>query len=124
MQTLAAILLALAAATASETPVDFLLDSAAADFRAHQPPEPARFRKVRVGHVLRADGAKQFLLCGEFQPTPDSGPPVWVAFATIKTDPYEQWLGLQAEGWCQRPEIRWEKGDWSTALLERFAARR
>ena len=70
------------------------------------------------------DGSKQFLLCGEFQPTPDSGPPVWVAFATIKTSDYEQWLGVGADGWCKREGIAWEKGDWSMALLERFVARR
>jgi hypothetical protein len=123
MQTLALLLL-LSPAPASDPPVEFLLDAAATDFRAHQPPEPARFRNVRIGHLPAPDGSTLYLLCGEFQPTPDSGPPVWVAFATIKTDPYEQWLGVQAQAWCGREGTKWEKGDWSMALLERFVARR
>jgi hypothetical protein len=108
----------------SPDPLEFLLASAAADFHQHQPPEPARFRKVRLGYYPALDGSKQFLLCGEFQPTADSGPPTWIAFATIRTSGYEQWLGLQADGWCKRKDIRWDAGDWSSDLLERFAAQR
>jgi hypothetical protein len=108
----------------SPDPLEYLLASAAADFHQHQPPAPARFRKVRLGRYDAADGSTRFVLCGEFQPSADSGPPTWIAFATIRTSNYEQWLGLQAEGWCKRPEMRWDEGDFSADLLERFTAQR
>jgi hypothetical protein len=117
-------LLFLATPSDSPDPLEFLLASAAADFHLHQPPEPARFRKVRLGYYPAPDGSKQFLLCGEFQPTADSGPPAWIAFATIRTSDYEQWLGLQADSWCQRQDIRWDEGDWSMDLQERYQAQR
>jgi hypothetical protein len=117
-------LLFLSTPSGSPDPLEYLLASAASDFRQHQPPEPARFRKVRLGHFPAPDGSQQFLLCGEFQPTADSGPPTWIAFATIRTSAYEQWLGLQADGWCKRADIRWDAGDWSMDLQERYQAQR
>jgi hypothetical protein len=116
--------LLLLSGSGSPDPLEFLLASAATDFHQHQPPEPARFRKVRLGHYPAPDGSKQFLLCGEFQPTADSGPPIWIAFATIRTSDYEQWLGLQADSWCKRSDIRWDAGDWSMDLQERYQAQR
>jgi hypothetical protein len=32
--------------------VQFLITSAATDFRTHRPPDPGRFRDVRIGHVV------------------------------------------------------------------------
>src|SRR3954452_19347226 len=72
-----------------------LLQFAASDFGAHSP-AIAHVRNVRVGHVLTARGQKQYLLCGEFVPAKSERKGEWTPFATIKTDPYEQWLGGQA----------------------------
>ncbi len=36
--------------------VQFLLTAAATDFRAHRPPDPVRFRDVRIGHVVSPSG--------------------------------------------------------------------
>ena len=98
-----------------------LLGYAASDFRAHSA-AVAQVRNVRVGHVLTAKGQKQHLLCGEFLPAHSEGEREWTTFATIETDPYEQWLGGQAESWCKHSKVNWEKnvGDLSSALRSRL----
>ena len=48
--------------------VQFLLTSTATDFHAHRPPDPVRFRDVRVGYVVTPGGEKQYRLCGQFLP--------------------------------------------------------
>ncbi len=94
-----------------------LLSYAAGDFHAARTPSPAGFRDVRLGHVMHPSGAKQYMLCGQFLPGGASGEGEWQPFATIKTDPYEQWLGLQAAGLCQQSAITWvETEDLSPSL--------
>lgn len=99
--------------------VAFLLTSAATDFRSHPPPLPVRFRKVRSGYVTTSDGARQYRLCGEFLPSNEGGTGEWIAFATIKTAPYEQWLGGQALGFCKDASMTWDKKDLSADLQGR-----
>jgi hypothetical protein len=81
--------------------MEFLLRSAATDFRAHQPPVVENFRHVRFGHVKTPTGAKQYQLCGEFLPPQQEGKAEWTPFATIKTSGFEQYLGVQAADWCK-----------------------
>ncbi|MBL8544579.1 MAG: hypothetical protein JNJ63_12295 [Hyphomonadaceae bacterium] len=77
-----------------------LLESAANDFHQHVAPTGAQFRNVHVG-VLHGEGEDaRNIMCGEFRTTDGSG---WVAFATIETDPYENWLGGAAENYCAGP---------------------
>jgi hypothetical protein len=99
--------------------VEFLLTSAATDFRTQRPPLPARFRDVHSGYVIAPDGARQYRLCGEFLPAQESGKAEWTPFATLKTSGYEQWLGAQAESFCKRSGVTWEKEDWSSSLQSR-----
>jgi hypothetical protein len=98
---------------------NYLLDSAAADFRDHGP-APARFRSVRYGVVEGAGGSSMSLLCGEFQAR--GGSEEWVAFATLQTSKYEQWLGAAAKGFCERPAFGWDADDLSSELQKRFEA--
>jgi hypothetical protein len=100
-----------------------LLGYAASDFGAHSP-VVAQVRNVRVGHVLTARGEKQYLLCGEFVPAHSERKGEWTTFATIKTDPYEQWLGGQAESWCKNAKVKWKENgrDLSSALRTRLDA--
>jgi hypothetical protein len=45
----------------------------------------------------------------------------WTHFATIKTDPYEQWMGSNALTYCQdSKEITYTKIDLSIALKSRY----
>ena len=109
----------------TQTIVEFLLTAAATDFRTHRPPEPARFRNVRIGHVLTSRGTQRYMLCGQFLPAHGAGSAVWMAFATIKTSGYEQWIGAQADGFCQNSTVIWEKvGDLSSSLESRLASLR
>ena len=105
--------------------VDFLLAAAATDFHTHRPPDPVRFREVRIGHVLTSRGEAQYLLCGEFLPAEEEAKAEWTPFATIKTSPYEQWIGPQAVGLCQNSSVLWNKvGDLSSSLQSRLDALR
>jgi hypothetical protein len=101
--------------------VQFLITSAATDFHTHRPPDPGRFRDVRIGHVVTPNGEEQYMLCGQFQPAQEGGKAEWMPFATIKTSGYEQWIGGQAVSFCQRSPVIWDKvGDLSSALQSRL----
>ena len=95
----------------------FLVTSAATDFHTHGPSGPLRFHNVRIGHLKASDGKEQYMLCGEFHP---AGKAEWTPFVTIKTSGYEQWMGAQATGFCQRPSVSWDKGDLSSSLQSKL----
>ena len=119
MKTLLLALLAGAQLLGQPSAKDAIIDYSAQDFQTHQP-RAADVRNVRLGYVSH-DGAKQYVLCGEFAPDPDPEKIGWVPFATIQTDPYEQWLGAQATGACNRPNTVWEEtGDLSADLKTRL----
>jgi len=101
--------------------VQFLLTAAATDFRTHRPPDPVRFRDVRIGHVLTPGGEERYMLCGQFLPAQEGGKAEWTPFATIKTSDYEHWIGAQAAGFCQGSSVIWDKvGDLSSSLQSRL----
>lgn len=101
--------------------VRFLLAAAATDFHAHRPPDPVRFRGVRIGHVMTPSGEAQYRLCGQFLPAPEGGKAAWTPFATIQTSGYEQWIGARAADFCQGSSFIWDKvGDLSSALQSRL----
>ena len=106
----------------ADVAVDYLLTSAAADFHAHPAPYPARVRDVRIGYVTNADGTRQYRLCGAF--LPEGGSAEWISFVTIRTSEYEQWLGGQAERFCEVSSMVWIGGDFSSALQSRLDALR
>lgn len=100
--------------------LEFLLTSAASDFRAHPQTEAIRFHNVRIGHLMTSDGAEQYMLCGEFS-SAQSGNDERTPFATIKTSDYEQWVGAHASGVCQHKSLRWDsRSDLSSFLQKRF----
>ena len=101
--------------------VQLLLTAAATDFHTHRPPDPVRFRDVRIGHVMTPGGEKRYMLCGQFLPAQEAGNAEWTPFATIKTSGYEQWIGAQAAGFCQHSSVIWDKeGDLSPSLQSRL----
>ena len=103
----------------------FLLTAAATDFHTHRPPDPVRFRDVRIGHVMTPSGEEQYILCGQFLPAREGGKAEWTPFATIKTSGYEQWIGAQAAVVCQGSSVIWDKvGDLSPSLQSRLDSRR
>lgn len=105
--------------------IQHLLAEAASDFHSHRPPSVAHVRNVRIGHVTTADGAKQYMLCGEFLPAQREGKVEWTPFVTIKTSGYEQWLGAQAANLCQRSTVIWDsEGDLSSSFQTRLDSMR
>lgn len=103
-----------------DSALQYLLVSAATDFRAHGP-SPAGFRDVRFGHFMNPNGQTLYILCGQFLPVRDEDKAEWVTFATIKTSGYEQWIGAHAEGFCQYSSVIWDKaGDLSSLLQSRL----
>ena len=109
-----------AASPIAASPIEYLLDSAASDFRKH-PPTPLAFRNVRYGQLVAGDGTVSHRLCGEFRVHKSGSEPEWKAFATLKTSAYEQWLGDTA--YCS-DQVRWKPGDLSAELQRRFDATR
>jgi hypothetical protein len=104
---------------ASSAVVEFLLTSAATDFHTHRPPTPARFRDVRIGHIMTPSGEAQYMLCGEFLPAEEAGNAEWTPFVTIKTSGYEQYIGETS--YCQRSSVIWDtEGDLATSLQSRL----
>src|SRR5580765_8477201 len=109
----------------TDSPMQFLLRSAATDFHAHRPPLVERFRDVHFGHVMTPAGAAQYQLCGEFLPQQREGKAEWTPFATIKTSGFEQYLGVQAASWCQRSQFVQDKDeDLSSTLQNRLDSMR
>jgi len=102
--------------------LQFLLTAAATDFHTHRPPDPVRFRDVRIGHVMTPSGEAQYMLCGQFLPAQQGDKAEWTPFTTIKTSDYEQWIGAQAAGFfCQGSAVIWDKeGDLSSSLQSRL----
>jgi hypothetical protein len=89
---------------------EFLLASAAADFNEHQPPYPAKFRSVRIGHVGDTTKSGSYRLCGEFLPTDGGDKAEWIGFATIKTSGYEQYIG-SGSTYCSDTKMIWDTTD-------------
>lgn len=110
--------------TSTNAPVEFLVTTAASDFHNQRPPYPSRFRQVRIGHVIAPNGTTRYMLCGEYLPASEDDTAEWTPFVTIKTDPYEQWLGAQARGYCEQRSIVWLDGDYSSILQNRFDSQR
>jgi hypothetical protein len=116
---LALSLTALGAAAQTRPAPPPLVAHAAADFRQHAQPLPSQFRRVHQGLFTAPDGRTRTVLCGEFKAGERSP---WTKFATVQTDPYEQWLGDGAQGFCKPPGFKPAGPDWSADLLQRVKA--
>lgn len=84
--------------TVSDSIIQFLIASAVKDFHSHNPPTAIDFRKIEIGYLLSSKNDTTFILCGEFLSEEEKE---WNKFATMKTDGYEQHLGLQSLPYCQ-----------------------
>ncbi len=103
----------------------YLLTSAASDFHTHGPSGPLRFRGVRFGHSSSPGAEMYYRLCGQFMRIQEGVSSQWTPFVTIKTSGYEQYVGDNANGYCQDSSIVWDGvGDLTTLLQNRFDASR
>lgn len=100
---------------------DNLISAAATDFSQMQMGKPVAFRQVYLGKVGDEQTGWRSLLCGEYQTIDPNGIASWQPFATIKTSPYEQWLGQASATYCQSPMSKLELSqDLSEALFQQF----
>jgi len=97
--------------------IEFLLSTAAEEFRASPSVRAVAFRKVRVGYFAEG-GVGRYVLCGRVQSV-NAQKAEWIPFATIQTSPYEQWLGGVAESICASRIVKWYPGDHAADLLTR-----
>lgn len=98
--------------------VQFLITSAATDFKEHKP-VPTKFRAVRIGYLPEPKNQKQYMLCGEASVLTEDQKESWMPFSTIKTSGYEQYLG--ATSYCQNPAAVWDaRMDLAAALQSKF----
>jgi hypothetical protein len=106
-------------AATDKATIDYLLDSAAADFRTH-PPRATAFRKVYFGQFDAEGQPPQYEICGEFQVNKPGGKHAWMHFVTIRTSGYEQYISAQPPSWCTREGMSWDEDDWSEELTKRY----
>jgi hypothetical protein len=102
----------------SPTVVEFLLTSAATDFHTHRPPDPVRFREVRIGHFKAPAGEEHYMMCGQFLQAQQDGKAQWTPFTTIKTSGYEQYIGGQAAGFSKDSSVIWDDVDDLSSALQ------
>lgn len=106
-----------------DSTVLFLLEVSAKDFYDHQPPIPVDFRNVEIRILTDQNSDSIYLLCGQFLALDKKSKEEWTYFATIKTDPYEQWIGANALTYYQNSEAISNKNmDLSSALQKRMDA--
>ena len=95
---------AVAGAQGNNSYVQGLEDSIAAytvsDFASHGP-KPDGFRQVNLRFRETDTGTRSYMLCGQVH-IGTGAKAAWADFATIKTDPYEQWLGGPATDMCAK----------------------
>ena len=102
---------------------EFLLDAAATDFHTSKMSKPIIFRDVKIGVLQSENEEGLFILCGYFLEQQKEGGSDWMSFATIKTSPYEQWIGRQASTFCNDPNMSFENdNDLSGALKNKLEA--
>ena len=101
--------------------VQFLLTAAVTDFHTHRPPDPVRFRDVRIGHMMTPRGEEQYMLCGQFLPAQEGSKAEWTPFATIKTTLTSNGLGIKLRASARDSSVIWDKmDDLSSSLQSRL----
>lgn len=95
---------------------DSLVEYAASDFAA-APLRPGSFRRVELRYREDDNGVRSYMLCGQAR-IGAGAKEAWVDFATIKTDPYEQWIGGLATDMCARAVTVPSNGNDISAALQ------
>ena len=104
----------------TDSAVALLLTYAAADFGTSEAMRPSEVRNVRAGYLEEPGTTPRYVLCGEFVPQSQDGTSTWTPFVTIRTAPYEQFVGAQATSFCESPHVAWIDDSLSAELQHRL----
>ena len=104
--------------TPNDSAAMFLIRAAAEDFLNTKPPLPLDFRNVRLKLLSGSGTIERYIICGQFLAKDEKGHQEWIDFTTIKTDPYEQWLGSVASEYCTKGKPVSNKRDDLSPLLK------
>ena len=100
---------------------DSIVVYAVSDFASHGP-VPEGFRQVNLRYRESDTGARSYMLCGQLL-VGAGAKAEWLDFATIRTDPYEQWLGFLAADMCAKATPVAGGRDLATVLEREFGAK-
>jgi hypothetical protein len=104
-----------------EVVVNSLIDFSANDFYKNQQPLPTAFRNVQIKYSLKPNKEILYILCGQFTTQDNQNSDEWTHFATIITDPYEQWIGSNALTYCENSnETPYSKANLSRELKNKL----
>lgn len=94
-----------------------LMGHSTSDFTQHGPPVES-VRGVHIRYNTLPSGEHSYMLCGQFRARSTESDSQWTDFATIKTDPYEQWIGSTAQAQCERATVASSQPRDLSALLQ------
>lgn len=101
--------------------VKLLIGFAANDFYKYQKPLPIDFRNLQIKYAIKLNKEKVYVLCGQFTTEDQQESSEWIDFATISTDPYEQWIGSNGLTFCENSkEIQYTKANLSAELKNKL----
>lgn len=101
----------------SDSITEFLISACVSDLKKQKHLSNIQFRNSHVGIKGSKIDEKVYILCGEFKAEPEN---VWISFATIKTEIYEQWQGAQSLSFCKDSTVIWEERDLSKLLNKKL----
>jgi hypothetical protein len=97
--------------------IQFLIYSAARDFKDHHPPTAIDIRNVKAGFIPSGKDT-MYLICGEFLSKEENN---WIQFVTIKTSGYEQYIGDNM--YCQKATFeKTDNGKLSDGIKQKLDA--
>jgi hypothetical protein len=100
--------------------VQTLLEASSNDFYRNQPPLPVDFRNMQLKYLEKANGERNYMICGQFLARDGQNQEKWTNFTTIKTSDYEQWIGSNAVAYCQEAkDVSYNTSDLSAELKNR-----
>jgi hypothetical protein len=99
---------------------EYLISACVSDIKKQKHLSNIQFRQSRVGYNVSKNKEKHYFLCGEFKADPEQ---VWIPFATLKTEGYEQWQGGQSLTFCQDSTIIWNDRNFSKLIQEKLTSR-
>lgn len=98
---------------------EFLITACVSDLKKQIHLSDIQFRDSHIGCKVSEIRERHYFLCGQFKSATEQ---IWIPFATIKTEGYEQWQGGQSSVFCQDSTVVWSANDLSKSLHEKLVS--